>query len=130
VASKFRNIKSEYAGFSFDSLKERQRYVELEARLRRGEIKNLRVHPKFEIKIGAVKICDYIGDFAYDELVGDFMKGGYPGDVILTVVEDVKSPATLTPVFRLKEKMMLALHGIKIVRVGLPVKTKRGRKAA
>jgi hypothetical protein len=121
LASKFRNVKTEYAGFRFDSLKERQRYVELEARIRRGEIQNLRVHPKFELKIGAVKICDYFADFAYDENILD-------GSSVL-VVEDVKSPATLTPVFRLKEKLMLALHRIEIVRVGLPIKTRR-RKAA
>ena len=52
--------------------------------------------------INGVKVCTYIADFTYEELGG-------------VVVEDVKSEFTRKdPVYRLKNKLMKACHGIDI----------------
>ena len=106
----------------FDSRKEARRYEELLLLEQSGDISGLRLQVKFVliptqrepdttgmrggIKKGKLleKECSYWADFVY-------MKDGE------TVVEDVKSPATRTPVYALKRKLMLYIHGIKISEV-------------
>ena len=89
----------------FDSLSEAHRYAELKLAERSGEIVSLRVHPKFPIVVNGMKVCAYVGDFAY-------IRDG------VEVLEDVKSSVTLRlPVYRLKKKLMKACHGIDIVEV-------------
>lgn len=48
--------------------------------------------------------------------VGDFSWRG-PAPLAELVVEDVKSPATRTPVYRLKRKLVKAIHGIDVQEV-------------
>jgi len=50
--------------------------------------------------------CAYFADFAY--ILNE------TGEMI---VEDTKSPATRTPEYRIKRKLMLWVHGIKILEV-------------
>lgn len=49
------------------------------------------------MNVNGVKICTYFADFAYFEQNA-------------RVVEDAKSTATKTPVYRLKRKLLLALY--------------------
>jgi hypothetical protein len=93
-------------GHIFDSLAERDRYRYLRARLLAGEIRELKVHPPYSLDCNDIHIANYTADFSYRE--------GLAGDV---VVEDVKSPASRTPVYRLKRRLMLALHGIRVQEV-------------
>ncbi len=51
------------------------------------------------MELNGVKLCKYIADFTYDDNDGK-------------VVEDVKG--CVTAVFRLKAKLMMALHGIRV----------------
>ena len=97
--SKYRNIKTEVDGIVFDSKAEARRYAELRLLEKANEISDLRLQSKFECKINEKKICTYKADFDY-----------YKGDQ--WVVEDVKG--FRTQVYRLKKKLVEALHGVEI----------------
>ena len=92
---KYRNIKTEIDGILFDSKKEAKRYTELLIFQKAGAITDLELQPKFEIIINTKKIATYIADFKYFD-VGRFE----------WIIEDVKSSATKTPVYRLKKKIL------------------------
>lgn len=96
---------------TFDSKKEFQRYQELKALEKAGMITELKRQVPFllvpsQSENGHVveRSVRYIADFAYYE------NGRY-------VVEDVKSPATRTDAYKIKRKLMLKVHGIRIKEV-------------
>jgi len=62
------------------------------------------VHKTFRLVVNGVHVCDYESDFTYHR-DGKF------------VVEDVKSPGTITYAYRIKKKLMLAVHWIVIQEV-------------
>jgi len=99
---KYKNVKTILDGISFDSRKEAVRYADLKLMQKAGEISDLTLQPKFDIVINGVKVCSYVADFSYIE-------NG------VKVVEDVKSEVTRKlPTYRLKNKLMRAVHGIAI----------------
>lgn len=102
---KYKNIPQLVNGFNFDSKKEAKRYLELLMLEKAGEIFDLELQPKFDLMVNGVKIGFYKADFQYVD-----KKSGK------RVVEDVKSKATITPVYRLKKKIMATL-GINIQEV-------------
>ncbi len=52
------------------------------------------------------RACTYVADFVYEEpMEGAFWQ---------TVVEDVKSPASKTAAYRIKRKLLLHVHGIRV----------------
>lgn len=92
-------------GLTHDSKKEAQRWVMLRLLERAGEISDLQRQVKFEIipKVGRHRATYYVADFVYKGKDGN------------RVVEDTKSSATANnQVFKLKEKLMLHVHGIEI----------------
>lgn len=103
---KFNNTITTVDNIRFHSKKESKRYLELKLLERCGEITDLVLQPKYELKCGPKleKVCSYSADFSYIE-------GG------LLIVEDVKSVATKTPVYRLKKKLMRILNNIDIKEV-------------
>lgn len=103
---KYHNQRCYVDGEKFDSQKEAERYFSLKLLEKAGQIRNLRRQVKYEIAINGVKICSYIADCVYDDL-----RTG------LTIVEDVKSLPTMTKDYRLKKKLMKAVHGIDISEV-------------
>ena len=101
---KYRNIPTVLDGRRFDSLKESRRYAELKLMEKAGEIESLECQPSFRIEVSGIRICDYRADFKYlDKRTGEW------------ITEDVKSSATMTPVFKLKAKLLRACHGIQVV---------------
>jgi hypothetical protein len=98
---KFRNKPTTLGGLTFSSKAEARRYGELSLLQRAGLITNIVVQPKFHIGVNGYHICDYIADFSYQENGTE-------------VVEDVKSHPTKTPEYRLKKKLMQAVHGIEV----------------
>lgn len=102
---KYKNIPQLVNGFNFDSKKEAKRYLELLMLEKAGEIFDLELQPKFDLMVNGVKVGFYKADFQYVD-----KKSGK------RVVEDVKSKATITPVYRLKKKIMATL-GINIQEV-------------
>ena len=106
VGNKYGAKRCEEDGFSFDSLAERAEYRRLKLRLRAGEIADLKIHPRFGIVVNRTKICSYIADFSFTD-VGT-------GQL---VIEDVKSPASITAVYKLKKRLMFACLGLEITEV-------------
>ena len=68
----------------------------------------LELQPVFPLRgLGNTVICKYIADFRYAETL---TLGG-------VVVEDVKSPPSKTPLYRLKAKLFLDNYGFAITEV-------------
>ena len=106
--SKYRNTKITADGLTFDSRKEYFRWHELSLLEKAGVISGLQRQVRYELlpsqKVDGKVVerpVHYIADFVYQE----------DGQ---TVVEDIKSPATKTPVYVVKRKLMLQKHGIRI----------------
>ena len=65
--SKYHSQKATYNGITFDSKRERDRYIDLLLLERAGEISELRLQVSFELipKQAGERSCKYIADFAY-----------------------------------------------------------------
>ena len=116
---KYGNKKVTVDGIEFDSIKEANRYAELNMLQRGGVIKDLELQKKFILipkqrnaEDGKVveRECSYIADFVYIDV-----KSGE------TIVEDVKGyrdPSSAAYAkFVIKRKLMLWRYGIKIAEV-------------
>ena len=125
--TKYNAEKTEIDGHTFDSKHEANRYLELKLLERAGEISNLRLQVEYELipnqyateerygkngrrlkpkEVLLERKCCYVADFVYiDNRTGE------------TVVEDTKSEATRTKDYTIKRKLMLWVHGIKILEV-------------
>lgn len=106
---KYGNRKVQIDGYSFDSVKEGNRYIELKYLLAAGEIKDLELQKQYELQPAfrdadgkMVRPIYYRADFVYTDV-----KTGE------TVIEDVKCKATKTPQYNIKKKMM-AYKGLMI----------------
>jgi hypothetical protein len=100
TASKYRAVKTVVDNIAFDSKREAARYGELKLLFRPGIIRNLTIQPQFHFKLDGRKIFTYRADFSYYDAKNEL------------VVEDVKG--VRTPVYRLKKKIIEAVHGFKI----------------
>lgn len=123
--SKYHSKKTSVDGIIFDSKKEAKRYRELKLLEQAGEIANLRRQVKYTLiepqyiptgdiykrgsKKGQPKMklaereCAYYADFVYTDKMGN------------TVVEDTKGMKTQD--YKIKRKLMLYKHGIRIKEV-------------
>ena len=113
--SKYGAVKDSRGKITFDSRKEAARYDELMLRLRAGQIRDLRLQVQFTLKESYVtpegeriRAIRYVADFAYLANMG----GAW-----VYVVEDVKSKATKTAVYRMKKKLMHEKFGITVQEV-------------
>ena len=104
--SKYHNKTVTAYGIKFDSKKEVVRYRELSLLERAKAIKDLKLQVKFELipKQKDERACYYIADFTYYE---KDQNGEWR-----FVVEDCKG--VRTDVYRIKRKLMLYVHNIKI----------------
>ena len=98
--NKFGEKKTVVDGIKFDSGRESRRYLELKMLQKAGEIQGLRLQVPYLIVVNEKKICKYVADFVYTDTNGN------------EIVEDSKG--FRTPEYRLKAKLMLAVHGIEI----------------
>lgn len=125
--TKYNAEKSEVDGIKFDSKHEKERYLQLKLLERGNAISDLRLQVRYELipnqyavekrygkngrplkdkQVLLEQKCSYVADFVYvDNRTGE------------TVVEDAKSKATRTPEYIIKRKLMLWVHGIRIVEV-------------
>ena len=122
MANKYSNQKVQYDGKVFDSKREGRRYMQLKILERAGEIEDLQCQVPFELipaqyepdtigKRGGIikgkcieRAVVYYADFVYkDKRTGK------------TIVEDAKGMRT--DVYRIKKKLMLKHHGIRITEV-------------
>jgi hypothetical protein len=112
--SKYKNRKITTEDGTFDSLHEYERWCELKLLKKAGEIHDLERQVKFVLiptqKDDCGKVvereCSYIADFVY--LAHD--KNGW-----FRVVEDAKGMKT--DVYKIKRKLMMKEHGIRIKEV-------------
>lgn len=127
MANKFNAKKIEYAGIKFDSKKECERYKQLKILEAKGDIKELELQKKFVLipkqeieyeevlKNGKVKTkrqtiereLSYVCDFYYKDKDNN------------EVVEDVKGCkfGASYNVYVIKRKLMLYIHGIRIIEI-------------
>lgn len=121
--SKYGNTRREVDGVVYDSIREANRVSLLKALERAGVIRDLVLQRSFplvavnrvtgvEVTVGAyLSDADYI---VVDPIRAP-VKGRKAGDWI---VEDVKSEATAgNAVYRLKKKLVAAIHGVEVVEV-------------
>ena len=101
--SKYRNKPTMRGNIKFASKAEAQRYDQLCLLEKNGELRKLRLQVPFRLVVNGSLICRYVADFVYEEL----RRG-----IWSEVVEDRKGYAT--PAYRLKKKLMLAIHGIAV----------------
>jgi len=102
--NKFGNKKTQFRGKKFDSLWEATRYKQLDLLQTAGQIEDLQTQVRFNLIVNDVKICAYVADFTYYEV-------NEAGEKFF-IVEDAKGVETA--VFKLKNKLMKAIHGIDI----------------
>ena len=100
--SKYNNTKIRVDGRLFDSKAEAARWQELQMLERAGEITELERQVEYELvpKQKGERAVKYIADFRYVDHEGK------------TVVEDTKG--VKTPVWIIKRKLMLRVHGIRV----------------
>src|SRR5262245_8678725 len=98
---KYKAIPTEVDGIVFPSKKQAVRYQELKILERTRLISDLQLEVWFDITVNGMKICRYRADFSYKNKHGD------------TIIEDTKG--VRTPEYKLKAKLMLAVHGIRVV---------------
>lgn len=106
MASKYHNRKTDVQGITFDSCKEANRYQELLYMQKAGLIRNIELQPRYDLVVNSQKLGFYKADFRYEMV-----------DTSSVVVEDVKSPATRTPLYVLKRKLVKALYNVEVVEV-------------
>lgn len=113
--SKYGAKRTMVDGILFDSKAEAARYGYLKARQEKGEISHLELQPSFKIydrhgnpiRYDSGRQAVYKADFAYFDPAQN-----------KRVVEDVKSKATRTPVYKLKKALVEAnFPAVKIVEV-------------
>jgi hypothetical protein len=96
-------------GIRFDSQAEGRRYRELKLLQRAGKISDLVCHPTFRLTVKGVLVCKYEGDFQYR------LRDDRTGELGPEVIEDCKG--VRTPLYKLKKKLLWAVHGIEITEV-------------
>ena len=99
--SKFGNIPQRVDGIFFHSKREARHYKVLKVMQQAGIIRDLEMQPKFKLDINGTHICNYFSDFKY-----------FDNELDREVVVDVKG--VKTQVYKLKKRLMLAIHGIEI----------------
>jgi len=97
MANKYRAKKTVLNGITYDSQLEARRAGELALLQMAGIICHLERQVKMQLTVNGVNVCKMVVDHAY------FENG-------TKVLEEVKSKPTKTPVYRLKKKLLLALH--------------------
>lgn len=108
---KYHNKKTIVDGITFDSKKEGQRYIELKLLERGGLISNLQRQVKYTL-IPSQKIDGKVVERAVTYSADFVYKDNETGQ---TVVEDTKGIKTKD--YIIKRKLMLYVHGIRIMEV-------------
>src|SRR4051812_49216783 len=101
MGNKYGAIPTEVDGIRFASKREAKRYQDLKLLERAKVIRDLELQPRFKIEVGGLLICTYVADFQYRVCTDNRL-----------VVEDSKGVETA--VFKLKRKLLKAVHGVSV----------------
>lgn len=104
--NKYQARKTTVDGLSFDSRKEAQRYGDLKLLQMSGEIKDLKVHPSFDLEVNGILVCRYVADFSY-------FQGKGPKQLVVEDVKGMKKGAAWQ-MFRVKAKLLKAIRDIEV----------------
>jgi len=105
TTNKYRAVPTTLDGVRFASKREAARYADLRLLQKAGQLTDLRCQVAFDLRVNNIAVAIYVADFTYHTPDG------------ARVVEDVKCPPTRTPLYRLKKKLMKAVHNIDITEV-------------
>ena len=109
MRSKYRAVPTTVHGIRFASKAEAKRYGELLYLGYAGEVRNLELQPRFDLRVDGKSVGTYVADFRYEARPS-------PYNVMWRdVVEDVKG--VRTPVYKLKKKLVEAQYGLTIQEV-------------
>jgi hypothetical protein len=97
--SKYNAKRTKVDGISFPSAGQARRYTELKLLAKLDKISNLELEPRYPLEVNGMRICTYVADFRY-------LENG------TEVIEDFKG--VITPLFKLKAKLLKAIYGIDI----------------
>ena len=97
---KYNARKTVVGDITFDSAKEARRWADLNLMVKAGEITDLKRQVRYPCIVNGKLVCAYFADFAYRDSDG------------VEVVEDVKG--FKTDIYRLKKKLVAAVHSIDI----------------
>ena len=103
--NKYNAKKTEYMNIKFDSKLEANRYGELIAMQKGGLIKDLERQVRYKLEVNNQLITTYVADFVYIKINDDGSQE--------KIVEYAKGVET--PVFKIKKKLMKAVHEIEII---------------
>jgi hypothetical protein len=95
-------VKTEAGGRLFDSKAEAAHYLRLLAEQRAGRVNNLRCQVRFVLRVNNRKVTTYVADFTA---------------VRCGRLEVIDVKGVLTPAYKIKRALMLAIHGIRIIEV-------------
>jgi hypothetical protein len=117
--NKYHAMKTVLGNLKFDSTKEARRYQELMLLLHAGKIRRLKVQPEYTLQEAytdpetgeRIRAMRYRADFSYERETAPDANGI---TYWLPIVEDVKSPATKTQLYRNKAKLLREKCGITI----------------
>lgn len=85
-----------------------------------GKISNLRRQIRFKLEVNSHLICTYIADHGYR--ISKYLEPGSGLNVVEDeIIEDFKG--IILPEFKLKKKLMLAIHGIDVKVVKKPTES-------
>lgn len=101
---KYRNVPTVIDGTRYDSAKEARHGQLLQAMLRDGLIADLRRQVTYDLHVNGWLVCRYKADFVFTDCTKN-----------VEVVQDVKGYQTAE--YKLKKKLMFAVHGIEIMEV-------------
>ena len=105
--SKYRAQPKVVDNVRFASTKEADRYEALKLLERVGAIRDLLLQPRFDLVSSTGEVVGaYLADFKY-----------FSVELGKEIIEDVKSPATATPLYKLKKKIAESCHAITISEV-------------
>lgn len=104
--NKFHARRRTMDGIKFDSEREAEYIGLLILQQRAGVISHLEIHPSYEIKVNGILIGVYEADARYRDVATG-----------ASITIDVKSAPTRTALYKLKKKLVEAIHGIQIQEV-------------
>lgn len=118
--------RTDEAGTVFDSKGEMARWRELQGMEERGEIVDLRRQVPYRLLLSGDLLLTYVADFVY----GIFHETLCREDRQYSLVVEDWKPGVRTEMYRLKRKLMKAIHGIDILETGRRPKKRKARGAS
>ena len=104
MAGRYPARRTKVGGIWFDSAAEARRYTELRLMEKANVISELELQVPYPLTVAGHRVALYKADFRY-----------FDREKQQWVVEDVKG--VRTPEYKIKRKLMLAIHGIDIVEI-------------